>query len=126
MERESFTWGYALTDLSAGNIAALLADPAVEDTHHINQAALRVDVLAERMPTENEEEIGELLLAGCLCLFGRYELRRASDVSFDLAVTKMQDAVGERSNLGFVRDDKDRVARLVEPIEKRHDLGARL
>src|SRR5687768_1642454 len=50
VEREGFTWGYALNDLSTANIAALLTDPAVEDTHHIDQAALRVDVLAERLP----------------------------------------------------------------------------
>jgi hypothetical protein len=77
-------------------------------------------------PTENEEEIGELLLAGCLCLFGRHELRRASDVAFDLAVAKVEDAVREGGNVGLVRDDKDRIARPVEPVEQRHDLGARL
>ncbi|MGH9256856.1 MAG: hypothetical protein ACRD3C_20025 [Vicinamibacterales bacterium] len=48
--REGRTWGYALTDLSRGNIRALVGDRAVEDTHQIHRTAFRVGYFAPRLP----------------------------------------------------------------------------
>lgn len=40
--RENRTWGYYLTDLSRTNIEALVRDPMVEDTHHLDRQEFRV------------------------------------------------------------------------------------
>jgi hypothetical protein len=48
--REGTTWGYALTDLSRGNIRALVGDPVVADTHQIHRTAFRVGYFAPRLP----------------------------------------------------------------------------
>jgi hypothetical protein len=37
--REGRTWAYDLADISRANIRALVANPAVEDTHYINRTA---------------------------------------------------------------------------------------
>jgi hypothetical protein len=46
--RENRTWGYYLTDLSRTNIGALVGDPMVEDTHHIDRQAFRVSLRTAR------------------------------------------------------------------------------
>jgi len=47
---EGRTFGYDLTDLSRSNIRALVADPAVEDTHYIHRTAFRVGRFSPRSP----------------------------------------------------------------------------
>jgi len=43
-ERESRTWSYLLANQSPANIRALLKNPAVEDTAHIDRERLRVEI----------------------------------------------------------------------------------
>jgi hypothetical protein len=40
--REGTTWGYYVTDVSSGNLRALVEDPSVEDTHNIHRTAFRI------------------------------------------------------------------------------------
>jgi hypothetical protein len=42
--REQRTWSYVLQDRSRENIAALIANPRVEDTYHLDRANLRVEL----------------------------------------------------------------------------------
>ena len=58
---------------------------------------------------------------------GRYGvLRRALDVFLDLSVADVDDAVRVRRDVGFVRDEDDRVAGLVQLGEQPHDFDAGL
>src|SRR5262245_31212477 len=50
-------------------------------------------------------------------------LGRPSYVLFNLSVAEVDDAMGERGNVGFVRDENNRVAGLVQPGEEGHDLS---
>jgi hypothetical protein len=84
--REGRTWGYALTNLSHGNIRALVTDSAVEDTHQIHRTAFRVGYFAPRlpyrtahpwMPVSLEIAVALLLLMGMLA-FGLAGLSRGA------------------------------------------------
>ena len=44
------TWSYALTDVSGGNVRALVGDPAVEDTQNINRVRFRPGLFTPRLP----------------------------------------------------------------------------
>jgi hypothetical protein len=55
--KDGRTWAYDLGDVSRGNVRALVADPAVEDTHYINRAAGTVWRTAPR----GSEPVGGLL-----------------------------------------------------------------
>lgn len=48
--REQRTWGYYLTNQSPTNIEALVRDPRVEDTFHINRVKMRLALRVEREP----------------------------------------------------------------------------
>lgn len=48
--REGRTWGYVITDVSSGNLRALVQDPAVEDTHEINRQRFSIWRTARREP----------------------------------------------------------------------------
>jgi hypothetical protein len=50
MPREGTTWGYSLTDVSRGNVRALVQDPLVEDTHQINRTRFTIWPEATRGP----------------------------------------------------------------------------
>jgi hypothetical protein len=50
LRSEGRTFSYDLTDLSRSNIRALVADPAVEDTHYIHRTAFRVGRFTPRSP----------------------------------------------------------------------------
>jgi hypothetical protein len=47
---EGRTFAYALTDVSAANVRALVLDPAVEDTHEINRTSYRIGFFSPRLP----------------------------------------------------------------------------
>ena len=49
-QTDSRTFAYAITDVSAANIRALVLDPAVEDTHEINRTSYRVGWFSPRLP----------------------------------------------------------------------------
>jgi hypothetical protein len=57
------TWRYVLRDPSRGNIRALIADPTVEDTHHIDRGRATLDRSAVRTPRP-----GRLLVNGDLAV----------------------------------------------------------
>ena len=46
--REQRTWGYYLTNQSRANIEAIVRDPMVEDTFHINRVKMRLALRVER------------------------------------------------------------------------------
>jgi hypothetical protein len=48
--REQRTWGYYLTNQSSANIEAMVRDPQVEDTFHINRVKMRLALRVEREP----------------------------------------------------------------------------
>ena len=55
--REGTTWGYYATDVSSGNLRAIVENPSVEDTHNIHRTAFRIwrtaprgDYLTTRSP----------------------------------------------------------------------------
>ena len=48
------------------------------------------------------------------------------DILFDLSVPQMDRAMRERGDFGFVRNEDDGVARLMQAGEERHDFAARL
>ena len=48
--REQRTWGYYLTNQSRANIEAMVGDPMVEDTFHINREKMRLALRVERQP----------------------------------------------------------------------------
>jgi hypothetical protein len=48
--REQRTWGYYLTNQSRANIEAMVRDPQVEDTFHINREKMRLTLRVERQP----------------------------------------------------------------------------
>jgi hypothetical protein len=48
--REQRTWGYYLTKQSRANIEAMVRDPKVEDTFHINREKMRLALRVERDP----------------------------------------------------------------------------
>ena len=48
--REQRTWGYYLTNQSSPNIEAMVRDPQVEDTFHINREKMRLALRVERQP----------------------------------------------------------------------------
>lgn len=55
--RDGRTWAYDLGDVSRGNVRALVANHAVEDTHYINRSAGTVWTTAPR----GSEPVGGLL-----------------------------------------------------------------
>ena len=56
---EGTTWRYVLRDPSSANVRALIADPSVDDTHHIDRREGTVASSATRMPRQ-----GQLLVSG--------------------------------------------------------------
>jgi hypothetical protein len=47
---DPYSWRYTLTDASSRNIRALVTDPSVEDTHHIDRNSYTVAATAPRTP----------------------------------------------------------------------------
>jgi len=63
--REQRTWAYYLNDVSRNNIRALVRDPAVEDTHHIDRARFRLsDAERGNYRTDKPAWIADLLEFG--------------------------------------------------------------
>jgi len=72
--RENRTWGYYLTDLSRANIEALVRDPMVEDTYHLDRQEFRVMPDASRsrdiLPDPDIPRTYELLSLSALVIGG--------------------------------------------------------
>jgi hypothetical protein len=61
--REQRTWLYSLTDVSKDNIQALVRNPAVEDTHHIDRRKFTLSPDVERggYTTDNPAWLADMI-----------------------------------------------------------------
>ena len=66
--REGSTWRYVLRDVNAANIAALIRDPLVEDTHGIDRrSGVIADDAARQAPVDTPGGSSDIVIGGTPC-----------------------------------------------------------